>query len=247
MPLKTYVMADIHGQHTALMQCLERAEFDFENDRLIQLGDVSDRGPATAQCVETLMKIRHLVPIRGNHDCWTHDYFVHSLAPGIWLTQGGYETIQSYVELSYVLYGEDSSEIHPELLQRHRQFYMDQLDWYIDSENRLFVHGGWDYRAHPMDFERAAGQPMEGGGEVSRQCHWDRSLFIDAKRGNPAALKELTVFSEVYIGHTYHDTPPYYQIENLYNLDTGAGRGWVLTLLNLETKEAFTSDWIDSA
>lgn len=38
----TYVMGDIHGAHKAFIQCLERSNFDYDNDILIQLGDVAD-------------------------------------------------------------------------------------------------------------------------------------------------------------------------------------------------------------
>lgn len=33
-------MGDIHGAYKALQQCLERSKFNYENDKLIQLGDV---------------------------------------------------------------------------------------------------------------------------------------------------------------------------------------------------------------
>ena len=39
------VCGDIHGAHLALLQCLERSNFDFENDTLILIGDVVDGWP----------------------------------------------------------------------------------------------------------------------------------------------------------------------------------------------------------
>ena len=38
--MRTLVMGDIHGAALALQQCFERAQFDFDNDCLIQLGVV---------------------------------------------------------------------------------------------------------------------------------------------------------------------------------------------------------------
>ena len=35
-------MGDIHGNYRGLLQCLEKSNFDYDNDKLIQLGDVVD-------------------------------------------------------------------------------------------------------------------------------------------------------------------------------------------------------------
>ncbi len=242
--MRTFVMGDIHGAHKALLQCLEQAQFDYDTDRLIQLGDVSDRGPETAECVDTLLKIRNLVPLRGNHDCWTHDYFVHSKSPDIWLMQGGRETIISYKQFFDRKNPEGDEQITKELMDQHRRFYEDQLDWYIDEENRLFVHAGWPYERYPGNFEVAASGRIPQGGTVSLECHWDRTLFEDCYDEVPEALEELQAFKEVYIGHTPVEERPYFVLENLYNLDTGVARGNILTMINLETKEVFSSDSI---
>ena len=37
---KTYAIGDIHGAYKSLVQCLERSKFDYNNDRLIVMGDV---------------------------------------------------------------------------------------------------------------------------------------------------------------------------------------------------------------
>ena len=43
--MKTFVMGDSHGAYKAFLQVMERSGFDYENDRLICLGDVSDGWP----------------------------------------------------------------------------------------------------------------------------------------------------------------------------------------------------------
>jgi serine/threonine protein phosphatase 1 len=40
--MKTFVIGDIHGGYRALIQVLDRAGFDYDNDTLISLGDVAD-------------------------------------------------------------------------------------------------------------------------------------------------------------------------------------------------------------
>ena len=59
-------MGDSHGAYKAFLQVMERSGFDYENDRLICLGDVSDGWPEVPELVEELLKIKNLVWVRGN-------------------------------------------------------------------------------------------------------------------------------------------------------------------------------------
>ena len=67
---RTLAIGDIHGGYRAMMQCFERAEFDYKKDRLICLGDVADGWSEVVGCIEELHKIKNLVYIIGNHDLW---------------------------------------------------------------------------------------------------------------------------------------------------------------------------------
>ncbi len=60
--MATFVMGDIHGGYKALVQCLQRAQFDYQRDTLIQLGDIADGYDEVFACVEELLKITHLIP-----------------------------------------------------------------------------------------------------------------------------------------------------------------------------------------
>ena len=53
---KTFVIGDIHGAYRALLQCLEKSRFDYQQDTLICLGDVSDGWPETSQAVDELLE-----------------------------------------------------------------------------------------------------------------------------------------------------------------------------------------------
>jgi|GEM_PF-1291735 len=70
---KIFCIGDIHGSYKGLIQCLERANFNYQKDRLICLGDVADGWTETYECVEELMKIKDLIYVRGNHDCLSTD------------------------------------------------------------------------------------------------------------------------------------------------------------------------------
>ena len=231
---RTFVIGDIHGTNKALIQCLERVNFDYENDTLISLGDIADGYKETAQCVETLLKIKNLITIRGNHDCWVYDWFNKGYKPSIWLNQGGLATIESYI----------NTDLRND--ERHKEFWLHkQKNWYIDNNKRLFIHGGWDYMLS-KDFFIASSNLLPNISTKAMSCHWDRSLFsatISAKNRN-THFKELDRFKEIYIGHTALENNIPFNYQNLWNLDTDAGYKGKLTIMNVDTKEYKQSDLV---
>jgi serine/threonine protein phosphatase 1 len=54
MKKRTLVIGDIHGNYKGLLQCLERCQFDNENDTLISVGDVVDGHSQSFEVVEKL-------------------------------------------------------------------------------------------------------------------------------------------------------------------------------------------------
>ena len=231
---KTFCMADIHGNHRAMLQCLERSGFDKENDTLIQLGDVADGWSEVSECVDELLSIKNLISIRGNHDVWCYDWFEMGATPILWTEQGGKATMASYVRTGKLVE------------QEHKDFWKNQQDWYIDDKNRLFIHAGWDYH-HSGEWEQQASLKVNAG-SIAKECHWDRDVLMGARSafGNKnlknGKFKTLEQFHEIYIGHTADNTGPH-QYGNLWNLDSGAGFSGVLTIMDIDTKEYWQSDF----
>lgn len=228
--MKKFVIGDIHGSNKALLQVLERSGFDKESDLLISLGDIADGWSEVPECVDTLLSIKNLIAIRGNHDVWCYDWFEYGRTPIIWTQQGGKATLDAYVRTGKMT--EDS----------HKEFWKNQIDWYIDDENRLFIHGGWDY---VEGFPQGAKLPVNAG-SIAKECHWDRSVLSGARsafgdKNRPGKFKALEQFKEIYIGHTAMNGKPK-QFGNLWNLDTGAGWNGQLTIMDIDTKEFWQSD-----
>ena len=217
-------MGDIHGNLKAYTQCLRKCRFDLELDTLIQLGDVSDRNPFTAEVVEELLKIQSLIAIRGNHDHWTRNWLVHGVAEAQWMENGGFATIQSY---------ERNKQIDLDL---HKAFFDTfQRDYFIDDLNRVYVHGG---------FRSPLGPQHEMDSVI---CTWDRSLWSNVVKGQQTdePPPHLENYHEVFLGHTptlnWHSAEPMH-IFNAWNLDTGAGTSGKLTIMDIDTKEYWQSD-----
>lgn len=221
---RTFVMGDVHGAYKALIQCLQRAGFDYERDTLIQLGDIADGYEEVYECVEELLKIKNLIAIKGNHDAWFEDFIATDLHPSLW-DHGGKGTIISYLnhagkELICIPKGSgfktslNSSDIPP----AHRLFFTSQKLYHIDQQGRCFVHGGFN-RNIPFDQQAFS------------MYYWDRDLWFDvmahgAVGGTEADFETETRFREIYIGHSptlNWETDQPMKILNITNLDTGAG------------------------
>jgi len=238
--MRKLVMGDIHGAYKALKQCLQRSGFDYENDFLIQLGDVVDRYPQSFECVEELLKIKNLIAIKGNHDDWFNEFINTDFHPYFW-NHGGKDTLSSYLDnvgRSGRLFSSGSgykSALEPsDIPASHKTFFSSQKPYHILDEQICFVHAGFNaklpfYTQNPEDF------------------YWDRSLWENAllcqQKGQQYNIK--ADFREIYIGHTPTtklDTDQPMTVFNIHNLDTGAGTSGRLTIMDIDTKEFWQSD-----
>ncbi len=215
---KIFVIGDIHGAYRALKQCLERSAFDYEKDRLIALGDVADGWPETKACVDELLKINDLVYVLGNHDFWTLEWMETGFAEDVWFSQGGKATIESY---------------NNTIPERHLLFFKNARH-YFEHANKLFVHAGINPRL-----------PLSA--QSMHTLLWDRnfvSVAIDLSGKSTAG--KLTPYDEVYVGHTPIQSLKPIQACEVWLMDTGTGWSGVLSLMNIDTKEIFTSDPVPS-
>lgn len=218
--MRRFVIGDIHGANKALVQCLDKSGFDYNSDLLISVGDVCDGWPETSQCFDTLLKIKHLVMTMGNHDYWTLEWALGNELNSSWLSYGGQNTIDSYPD--------GVPEEHIKLLKETKDYY--------ELEGRLFVHAGINTDLPVSD-------------QDSSIFLWDRTFFKEAyARAVSQNKKPLTHYNEVYIGHTpIHRLGHYKPVKccEVWMMDTGAGWGERLSLMNIDTKEIFQSDRVE--
>lgn len=238
--MRKLVLGDIHGNYRALQQCLERAKFDFISDQLIQLGDVADGYDDVYRCVELLLKVEKLIPIRGNHDLWFAEFIKTGVHPCNW-EQSGTFTAYSYLKAAGRAEPYHVSDLTPEdIPETHRNFFLNQRFYHIDEQNNCFVHAGFD-RTIPFEDQ-----------SPETYC-WDRSLWKQALASHASnkrnqsenQFKMVTQFREVFMGHTptiNWKTDKPMRAANIYNIDTGCGHGYRLTIMDVSTKEYWQSD-----
>lgn len=247
--MRTLVIGDVHGSHKALIQVLERSKFDYENDQLITLGDIVDGWSDVYECVETLLKIKNRIDIKGNHDDWFYHWLTRGEHPTSWL-QGGLGTLKSYLKncigdenaYSSWMGGYLSKLTKLDIPKSHLEFFENQRLYYIDSQRRIFVHGGFDRNQYIDYLEKF----------YPEDFYWNRDLWnkaLSCHEGQKLLTQER--FKEIFIGHTatvnWKDknhkpiTTPM-SSGDVWDLDTGAGWYGKLTIMDVETKEYWQSD-----
>lgn len=238
--MRTLVIGDIHGAMKALGQVLERAGADLTRDRLVFLGDIVDGWSESPELILELIDIGEqtkgrpnaAIFLRGNHDDWCRKWLESGDMPQSWLVNRGQSTVTSlggFLEKS------------PVSRSRFLDFFRSQRPFYIDEQNRCYVHAGY--------------QSKKGCGHDKNEDFylWDRTLVQEAMAyealfGGVEGARlppRLRAHREVFVGHTpttmFGSRKPL-GLGNLWLVDTGAGWDGYLTVMDADTKEYWQSD-----
>lgn len=249
--MRRFTVGDVHGNHKALKQVLEKSGFDKENDQLITLGDIVDGWHEVYECVEELLTIKNRIDIHGNHDNWFLEWLKSGSHPDGW-RQGGEGTLKSYTKNLGYGYSEKLSGfisgMHPmDIPETHRDFFYNQIPYYRDGVDNIFVHGG--FNRHFLIEEQPA-----------YILWWDRDLLYAAMATsgvNVEPCKDRILkfhdksINRIFVGHTATtywkgkdnkpiNTPIF--TDRIIDIDTGAGWYDKLTIMNVDTLEYWQSD-----
>jgi serine/threonine protein phosphatase 1 len=230
---RTLVIGDIHGGLRALKQLFERAAITAL-DRLIFLGDYVDswsESPQTLDFLIELSKTHQCIFIRGNHDELLLQWLLGK-ENALWHQHGGMATMSSYTNLN------------SDIKAKHITFLESLQDYFLDNENRLFVHAGFT-NLHGVAHEH-----------YPRLLYWDRTLWETAvaldrtlRPDDVNYPKRMQQYKEIYIGHTpvtkIGETVPTLR-GNVWNIDTGAGFAGKISIIDVETKQYWQSDDLPS-
>ena len=271
-PKKTFVIGDIHGALKALQQVLEKANFQVMNDQLIFLGDYTDGYSEGAELVEFLIQLQKQckykpIFIRGNHDDLVERWLVSGEKPHTWVYRnGGLSTIDSYTKTGYL-----TEKSHQVFFEDLVNYYIDEKNrafvhgGFISKKGLGYEEYAEDYYWDRTLFYNVINDQMheEEDKKLSRQT----ASVVETKEidsSNPRKIRPNKAHKEVYIGHTptinfklnsqkkYEKTKirklgitTPINIQNIWNLDTAAGYGVRLTMMNIETKKYFQSDLLE--
>lgn len=227
---RTLIIGDIHGGLKAVQQVFEKAGITAA-DKLIFLGDYVDGWSESAAVLDFIMQLKNTnacVFIKGNHDAWCEDWLRTGEADKTWLLHGGKPTVDSYVGV------DDIKKM------QHLNFLQTMPYYFIDEENRLFIHAGFTSMHGPQkEF-------------YNSNFSWDRTLWEMAitmdkriKKDSVLYPKRLKLFKEIYIGHTptlYYNVDEPMQGCNVWNMDTGAAFYGKLSIMDIDSKVFWQSE-----
>jgi serine/threonine protein phosphatase 1 len=216
-----YVVGDIHGRLDLFEALIEAIEADDRRvgparTTVALLGDLVDRGPASAGVVERARRWQAERKVRilaGNHEEMFLDSFDNVEVLRHFLRHGGRETVLSY-GVDRATYNEASLEDVQQLMRRHvpqadREFIASFED-YIVAGDYLLVHAGI-----------APDLPL--GEQRRSDMLWIREPFL----GHAEPHSHVVVH-----GHTIFGTVDWQA--NRIGIDTGAFKSGRLTALVLE-------------
>ncbi len=228
--MRTLVVGDIHSGVRALEQLIIRAEVS-QNDHLIFLGDYVDGWSTAVETVNFLIDLKenyHCTFIRGNHDELCREWMLTKKENPQWLAHGGTATRDSYLGSKR------------ENWETHLAFYAELENYYLDKDNRLYLHAGYT-NLKGVEYEY-----------FDQLFYWDRTLWELAQAIDPTLKKSdadfpkrLTHYEEIFIGHTPISKKELVSPQNranVWNIDTGAAFMGALTMMDVETKEFWQSD-----
>lgn len=232
--MRTLVIGDIHGGLKALVQLLERANVTQE-DNLIFIGDYVDGWSESSFLIRYLIELskrNNCIFIKGNHDVWCENWLRDGSTNSVWLFHGGNETVESY------------NSISDEEKKDHLSFFESMKLYHIDYKNRLFVHAGFGSMHGPT-------RELPKSNLYFDRTLWEMALAFDKdiKEDSVFYPKRIKLFNEIYIGHTptiHYDSFVPMNAMNVWNVDTGACFYGKLSCLDIETKEVFQSDVVQS-
>jgi len=209
---KLWAVGDIHGCYNLLMTRLKEIGFDFENDLLVAVGDLVDRGTQNIECIELLSK-PWFTSVRGNHEdlciggLHNESYKrCHVANGGEWFYmldgQAMYNIAKTFAELPVVL----------EINHNGKKFG--------------FVHGhieqnNWD------EFKETFTQEPTAFRDPSELAMWGRERLNDENQ----QYTHVSGVDAVIMGHTVTQKPC--KRDNCYWIDTGAVHWGTMTILDL--------------
>ena len=215
---KLYAVGDIHGCYNLLMNRLKEIVFDFENDLLVAVGDLVDRGTQNEECV-SLIDEPWFTSVKGNHEDLVimgdvnRSYFnCHIQNGGEWFYDLDYQVQREIIKKLKTL------PIALEISHKGKKFgfvhgHIEQNDWdeFKDELNNF------DKAQHIIDHKRF---PTE-------LAMWGRERLNDE---NPQ-YTHVSGIDAVIMGHTVTQKPC--KRDNCYWIDTGAVHWGKMTILDL--------------
>lgn len=218
---RVYAIGDIHGRDDLFAALIDQIEVDDSardpaETTIVLLGDLIDRGPASAAVVErafALAQRRRVRLLTANHE----EVFLKALGGSVdalrfFCRIGGEETIWSYGIVGEAYRAMSFDELLPALqavVPDHHRAMLEAAEDHVKIGDYLFVHAGIK-------------PGVELAGQKPSDLRWIREPFLDDPRWHGALVVH---------GHTITDAVD--ERPNRIGIDTGAYASGKLTAIGM--------------
>lgn len=152
----SFVIGDVAGQFKALQALVAQVT----GEEVILVGDLIDRGPQSREVIEWAIATPNVITLRGNHEDMMIDHCrnQHRYEEGIWLMNGGGQTINSY---GFPASGNvwDRTLLFKHIPESHVA-WLESLPLLIEREDLLISHAPINMY-HSLEITK--GLPLENG------------------------------------------------------------------------------------
>lgn len=215
---KLYAVGDIHGCYNLLMNRLKEIVFDFENDLLVAVGDLVDRGTQNEECV-SLIDEPWFTSVKGNHEDLVIMGDVNRSYSNCHIQNGG----EWFYELDY--------QVQREIIKKLKTL---PIALEINHKGRKFgfVHGhieqnNWDeFKSILNNFDQAQ-HIIKKERSPTELAMWGRDRLDEENQ----QYTHVSGVDAVIMGHTVTQKPC--KRDNCYWIDTGAVHWGTMTILDL--------------
>lgn len=229
---RVYAIGDVHGRNDLLLELLVKIGSDDQRrgpaqTQIILLGDLVDRGPSSAQVIDTAMELRKVWPntrfLAGNHE----EVFVQACREPdeeivrFFIRIGGEPTIMSYDISREEYLSLDMKQLSarlPTLVSEEHLQFIESFEDQIIIGDYAFVHAGVKPKI-PLNEQSV------------KNMRWIRSEFL----GHNGDFEKVIVY-----GHTISEN--IVEASSRIGIDTGAYDSGKLTAIGLEGRERWYLD-----
>ncbi|MGY7696460.1 serine/threonine protein phosphatase [Klebsiella pneumoniae] len=205
-----WVVGDLHGCYTNLMNRLDGVGFDPAQDLLVSVGDLIDRGSENVECLE-LITMPWFRAVRGNHEQMMIDGLSAHGNVNHWVANGG----------GWFFYLDYDKEILAKALA-HKVTELPLIIELVTGDRKVVICHA-DYPHNEYEFDKPVPEEM---------VIWNRDRVSDAQDGN---VSEITGADLFIFGHT--PAPQPLKFANQMYIDTGAVFCGRLTLVQIQGGE----------
>jgi serine/threonine protein phosphatase 1 len=249
MAKRTFVVGDIHGDLEALFKVLACLPTLTKDDTLVFVGDYIDRGPKSAQVVDYVRKLPKQTPakvvcLRGNHeDAWlrviARGWPEYVLPP----VNGCLACMRSFEGRPPPADDERATKAEMEIMLLGAFFpaevvqWMDALPFYYEDEHAIYVHAGL-----PRGADGTFTHPSKVEPQIALLWCREEAFFRDY-RGKLVVFGHTTTacLPPELSTYTPDDPTDIWAGPCVVGLDTGAGKGGFLTVLELPAMRVYES------